>query len=153
KTLGKDRIALTAAACLQYPGENVLVIDAGTCVTYDFKSEREEYLGGAISPGLSMRFRALHEFTSKLPLVAPEEKTELEGSSTEESINTGVLMGLRLEIDGMIDSYREKKKFLTVILTGGDMQILSVRLKNSIFANPNFLLSGLNYILEFNKTQ
>lgn len=153
ETLGRDRVAVVAAACREYPGKNVLVVDAGTCVTYDFKNEMEEYKGGAISPGLNMRFKALNEFTSKLPLVSPGSSQALTGGSTEESIRIGVEKGLALEIDGFIDSYLAENKHLTVILTGGDAQFLSIRLKNGIFANSNFLLKGLNYILEFNKTQ
>lgn len=153
ETLGRDRIAVVAAACHQFPGKNVLVVDAGTCVTYDFKNDKEEYKGGAISPGLNMRFRALNTFTSKLPLIENADSTALVGRSTEESIRTGVGMGLVLEVDGFIDSYMAENKDLTVILTGGDAQFLSIRLKNGIFANSNFLLEGLNYILEFNKTQ
>ncbi|MFD1094172.1 type III pantothenate kinase [Salegentibacter chungangensis] len=153
ETLGKDRIALMAAAVGKYPSQNVLVIDAGTCITYDFKNDREEYLGGAISPGLEMRFRALNQFTSRLPLVRADEQEGLIGNSTEGSIRTGVVAGTTMEIEGFIDAYLSENKNLTVILTGGDTQILSMRVKNSIFANPNFLLEGLNCILEFNKTQ
>ncbi|MDT0689386.1 type III pantothenate kinase [Salegentibacter sp. F188] len=152
-SLGKDRIALVAAATAQFPTKNTLVIDAGTCVTYDFKNAKEEYLGGAISPGLEMRFKALHKFTAKLPLLKPEGKFELTGNSTETSIVSGVINGLLLEIDGTIAAYATEYEDLTIILTGGDTQFLSMRLKNGIFANSNFLLEGLNYILEFNKTQ
>jgi type III pantothenate kinase len=152
-TLGKDRIALVAAAVAKFPKKNTLVIDAGTCVTFDFKNDKEEYLGGAISPGLEMRFKALHNFTANLPLLKPGENLELIGGSTEASMTSGVVNGLLLEIDGTIASYATEYEDLTIILTGGDAQFLSVRLKNSIFANSNFLLEGLNYILEFNKTQ
>ena len=152
-TLGKDRIALVAAAVASFPEKNTLVIDAGTCVTFDFKNAKEEYLGGAISPGLEMRFKALHKFTAKLPLLKPGENLELIGNSTEASITSGVVNGLLFEIDGTIASYVTEYEDLTIILTGGDTQFLSVRLKNGIFANSNFLLEGLNYILEFNKTQ
>lgn len=152
-TLGKDRIALVAAAVRNYPGKNVLVIDAGTCVTYDFKNKKEEYLGGAISPGLQMRFDAMHKFTGNLPLLSGTEEVKLVGNSTQSSMNSGVVNGLAFEIDSFINAYKADNKDLTIILTGGDSQLLLKRLKNSIFANPNFLLEGLNYILEFNKTQ
>ena len=153
QTLGKDRLALVAAASLNYQHENVLIIDAGTCITFDFKNTSNEYLGGAISPGLQMRLMALQHFTAKLPLVSLDENVPLIGNSTQNSILSGVLNGVCAELDGIIDRYKADYKYLTVILTGGDTQILSKRVKNSIFANPNFLLEGLNYILEFNKTQ
>lgn len=153
QTLGKDRLALVAAASLNFQHENVLIIDAGTCITFDFKNTSNEYLGGAISPGLQMRLMALQHFTAKLPLVSLDENVPLIGNSTQNSILSGVLNGVCAELDGIIDRYKADYKYLTVILTGGDTQILSKRVKNSIFANPNFLLEGLNYILEFNKTQ
>lgn len=153
QTLGKDRLALVAAASLNFQHDNVLIIDAGTCITFDFKNAANEYLGGAISPGLQMRLKALQHFTSKLPLVSLDEEAPLIGNSTQNSILSGVLNGVSAELDGIIDRYKADYKYLTVILTGGDTQILSKRVKNSIFANPNFLFEGLNYILEFNKTQ
>ncbi|MDT0675013.1 type III pantothenate kinase [Autumnicola musiva] len=152
-TLGKDRIALVAAAVAGFPYKNVLVIDAGTCITFDFKNKKEEYLGGAISPGLEMRFKALHKFTANLPLLSAEGNVKMIGDSTKSSILSGVINGITAEIDGTINAYSSKYEDLTVIFTGGDQQILSMRLKNSIFANSNFLLEGLNHILEFNKNQ
>jgi type III pantothenate kinase len=153
KSLGLDRIGLVAAAVDQYPGKNVLVIDAGTCITYDLKTSGEEYLGGAISPGLNMRFQSLHKFTAKLPLVSPKPEVELIGKTTETSILSGIINGVKMELSGVIESYRTEFEDLTVIITGGDSQVLSIPFKNSIFANSNFLLEGLNFILEFNKTQ
>lgn len=153
QTLGKDRLALVAAGSLKFQNKNLLVIDAGTCITFDFKNNVNEYLGGAISPGLQMRLKALNHFTAKLPLVDLDENVPLIGDSTQNSILSGVLNGASAELDGIIDRYKADYKYLTVILTGGDTQILSKRVKNSIFANPNFLLEGLNYILEYNKTQ
>jgi len=152
-TLGNDRIALVSAACKKFPGKNVLVIDAGTCITYDFKNDREAYFGGAISPGLQMRFRALHTFTENLPLLEPEDAVKLIGDSTKTSMQSGVIFGLTAEIEGVISQYEASYKDLTIIFTGGDAQFLCKRFKNSIFANSNFLLEGLNYILEFNKSQ
>ncbi len=152
-TLGKDRIALVAAAVQSYPDENVLIIDAGTCITYDFKTSEEIYLGGAISPGMEMRFKSLHKFTANLPLVIAKPEAELIGNSTETSILSGIINGIRMELEGVIDAYTSEFEDLTVIFTGGDSQILSIPLKNSIFANSNFLLEGLNFILEFNRTQ
>lgn len=153
QTLGNDRKALVAAAVKQYPGKNVLVIDAGTCITYDFKNAAEEYLGGGISPGLKMRFLALNTFTANLPLVEAGEDLRLIGDSTVSSITSGVLNGTLMEIEGIIRGYSAKNENLVTIITGGDATFLSRNLKNGIFANSNFLLEGLNYILEFNIDQ
>lgn len=150
-TLGVDRIALIAAAAKDYSRENVLVIDAGTCVTFDFLNNKNEYLGGAISPGLTIRYEALHNLTAKLPLLKPKDSDFFIGDSTESSIHSGVINGLVSEIDGAISKYKSQYKDLTVILTGGDTNFLAKRLKSSIFANSNFLLQGLNFILEINK--
>ena len=150
KTLGVDRIALVAAAVKQFPSKNVLVIDAGTCITFDFVTHQAIYLGGAISPGILMRYKALHKFTNKLPLLVPIYPDTIVGNSTESSMHSGVVFGVISEIDSAIDLYREKNKDLTIVLTGGDVNFLSNRLKNSIFANPNFLLEGLNTILTYN---
>ncbi|MDR6299499.1 type III pantothenate kinase [Mesonia maritima] len=152
ETLGKDRLALAAAAVKLFPNKNILIIDAGTCITYDFL-ENNKYHGGAISPGIEMRFKAMHNFTAKLPLIktTDENETELTGKTTRQNMKIGVLKGVPLEIDGFIDLYKQDYKDLTVILTGGDSELLSKSLKNSIFAPENFLLKGLNTILEFNK--
>jgi len=151
QTLGVDRIALVAAAAIQYPEKNVLVIDAGSCVTYDFLSDHNQYLGGVIAPGLTMRFKAMHTFTAGLPLLALEIPKRDIGDSTSTAMQVGAFLGLVNEIDGFITSYSENYADLTVILTGGDAEILRDRLKNDIFANSNFLLEGLHYILEYNK--
>ena len=151
ETLGVDRIALVSAASVQYSHKNVLVIDAGSCITYDFISASNEYLGGAISPGISMRYKALHKFTTKLPLLEMNFPKDVVGSSTANSIHSGVIFGVLNEINGFVDAYSKKFDDLTVILTGGDAHFLQDRLKNDIFANSNLLLEGLNYILELNK--
>lgn len=150
-TLGVDRIGLIAAACLHYPGQPVLVIDAGSCVTYDFKDRNENYQGGAISPGLHMRYKAVHQFTAKLPSLHPKKPEDVMGNTTEDSLHVGIVSGLCSEIDGFIQAYREKFPELITIFTGGDTDFLRDSLKNDIFAHPNFLLEGLNYILEYNK--
>ncbi len=150
KTLGADRIALIAAAAHQYPAKNVLVIDAGTCVTFDFITKKNQYLGGAISLGLFSRYEALHNLTASLPLLKPSQSNFFIGNSTESSIHSGVINGILHEIDGVIEQYMLKYSKLTVILTGGDAVFLSKRLKSSIFANSNFILEGLNYILQIN---
>ena len=151
QTLGVDRLALAMAAFINHPKTNTLVIDAGTCITYDFVNDLGEYLGGAISPGLSMRYKALHQQTAKLPLLEIDDFGDFIGNSTANSIHSGVINGICNEIDGVINQYYSRFTDLTVILTGGDAQFLSKRLKNTIFANSNLLLEGLNYILEYNK--
>lgn len=149
-TLGVDRMALVSASVNQFPDNNVLIIDAGTCVTYDFITDKNAYLGGAISPGIRLRYHALHTLTANLPLLEKDQPKTIIGNSTTSSIHSGVVIGVIKEIDGVIDQYREEHQDLTVILTGGDANFLSDQLKNSIFANSNFLLEGLNFILDFN---
>ena len=151
KTLGVDRIALAMAGVLLYPNKNVLIIDAGTCITYDFVTSGAEYLGGAISPGITMRYTALNNLTAKLPLLDKKHTEDFIGNSTETSIHSGVVNGVCIEIEGIIGQYKSRFKDLTVILTGGDTHFLSKRLKNTIFADSKFLLKGLNYLLEYNK--
>ncbi|MBU2525931.1 MAG: type III pantothenate kinase [Bacteroidetes bacterium] len=150
KTLGADRIALMSGAALMFPGKAVLVIDAGSCITYDYKNENEDYFGGAISPGLQMRYKAVHHFTGKLPLLSPIIPETQMGNSTENAIHKGILAGLRYEIQGFIDEYLSENENLTIILTGGDLDYLRNDIKNRIFANPNFLLECLNGLLDYN---
>ncbi len=151
ETLGVDRIALVCASVNQYPNNNVLIIDAGTCITYDFVTNKNEYLGGAISPGVRTRYQSLNNLTANLPLLDTKIPKDVIGNSTDNSIHSGVINGALNEIDGAISQYQEKYEDLTVILTGGDAKFLSKQLKSSIFANSNFLLEGLNFILDFNK--
>lgn len=149
-TLGVDRIALVTGAVSQFSGRNVLVIDAGTCITFDFVNAEGEYLGGAISPGLKMRFNSLNHYTANLPLLEIDELTDFIGNNTKESMNSGVINGVIQEIDGVINQYKRKFLDLTVVLTGGDTNFLAKQLKSSIFANQNLLLHGLNKILIHN---
>lgn len=150
ETLGKDRLAAVTAAHFMFRDTNVLVIDAGTAVTYDFINSRGEYTGGSISPGLSIRFRALNTFTGRLPLLEKTEIDYLTGRNTEESILSGVINGIRLEIDGIIDEYRQTWPGMKTILTGGDTIYFEKILKNNIFASPNLVLNGLKLILDYN---
>jgi type III pantothenate kinase len=149
KTLGVDRMILAAGATLLYPKQNRLIIDAGTCVTYDFVDENDNYWGGAISPGFRLRYESLHQFTAKLPLLTLEEPEGLVGSSTNQSIHSGVVNGLICEIDGFIERYKQQNENFTIILTGGDAVFLAKRLKNTIFANSNFLLESLNQFFQY----
>jgi len=148
-TLGVDRLVLAAGAALRFPKQNRLVIDAGTCVTYDFIDENNNYLGGAISPGLRLRYETLHIYTARLPLLTLENPKHLIGKSTAESIHSGVVNGLVFEIDSFISDYKVLYPNFIIILTGGDTEFLAKRLKNTIFANSNFLLESLNQIFQY----
>ena len=139
-SLGNDRIALVSSASISYPGKNVLIIDAGSCITYDFINDKNQYLGGAISPGLNMRYKSLNEFTSKLPLVSFESSDKLIANQTIDSINVGVANGVVFEIEGFVRQYLSEYDNLTVILTGGNSDFLSNQLKISIFASLNNLI-------------
>ena len=150
KTLGVDRLALVAAAVSQFPHQNTLVIDAGSCITFDFVNVAGQYLGGAISPGIEMRYKAVNQFTANLPLLSQKEAIPVLGNSTENAIHLGILNGVIQEIEGVIRQYKEENQKLTVVLTGGDTIFLAKNLKSSIFAIPNFLLEGLNRILIHN---
>jgi type III pantothenate kinase len=149
-TLGVDRIAGVCGARQRYPESNCLVIDSGTCITYDFVDEQGNFLGGGISPGLRMRFKAVHTFTARLPLVEIVELPSLIGNSTETCIQSGVIHGIVAEMNGIIDQYREKYEGLKVILCGGDTRFFENKLKGFIFAVPELVLSGLNSILLHN---
>ena len=149
KTLGIDRMVLAAGATLLYPKQNRLVIDAGTCITYDFIDENNVYQGGAIAPGFRLRYESLHQFTAKLPLLNLESPENYVGKSTSESIHSGVVNGLVYEIDGFIDEYKADGSKIIIILTGGDAVFLAKRLKNTIFANSNFLLESLNQTFQY----
>lgn len=150
-TLGSDRLSASIGAYTLYPNENVLVIDAGTCIKYNFTNHKNEYLGGAISPGILMRLKALHQYTSKLPLVEVDfSYSELIGSNTQNSILSGVLNGASAEIEETINRYKQQFPDLICVLTGGDSEYLAKRLKNSIFVHQNLVLKGLNDILNYN---
>ena len=153
ETLGTDRMALAAAAVEEFPGQNCLVLDAGSCLTLDFIDSEGHYRGGSIHPGLNMRLEAMHQMTERLPRVqAPEGAFEwpLSGLSTRDSLLVGGIVGLAAEIDGMIERYREQHPELQVVLTGGDSPRLVGLMKNPTFARPEFQIQGLNGILLFN---
>ena len=149
-TLGKDRIAAAVGAFDLYPETNLLVIDAGTAITYDIINEKGQFLGGNISPGIEMRFKALHQFTGKLPKVNQQEFNKLFGTTTEEAIRAGVQHGVVFEVDRAIDAFKEFYRNLKVIITGGNAEYFDKKLKNSFFVNFNLIALGLNRILEYN---
>lgn len=150
QSLGDDRIAAVAAANSINPGKNVLVIDIGTCITYDFIDDKSVYHGGAISPGIKMRFQALNSMTGNLPLVEFEnEKINFPGKSTVDSIKNGVLKGIIFEAQAFIDEINNKHKELIVLIGGGDRKYFESKLKGNIFARENLILEGLISILSF----
>jgi len=149
-SLGNDRIAAAVGSTHFFNQSNVLSIDAGTAITYDFVDASGVYHGGGISPGIRMRFKALHTFTGRLPLIEMDEDAPLIGSNTRHSIASGVLNGTIAEVEGIIDRYQAIYPGLKIILTGGDHNYFDKRLKIKTFAAPNLVLEGLNLILNFN---
>jgi len=150
RTLGYDRIAAVVGANELRPGCNLLVVDAGTCITYEFIDCCGRYHGGNISPGLQMRLKALHQFTGKLPLVEAKGRRLDMGKDTETAIRAGVFRGIELEISGYIQCVKQKYPDVLVFLTGGDDFSFDTNLKNIIFADRFLVLKGLNRILNYN---
>jgi type III pantothenate kinase len=151
ETLGNDRLALVAAAVKLYPDSNNIIIDAGTCLTADFISDENIYLGGMISPGIDMRYKSLKNYTARLPKLEKSHHFKFPADSTTGSMHAGVVGGVLNEISGFTKQLINKYKNVNIILTGGDAEFLSKTLKITIFANQNFILEGLNSILNLNK--
>lgn len=150
QTLGMDRIASACGAFEVFPNQNCLVIDAGTCINTEFINSSATYLGGSISPGINMRFKAMHTFTQSLPLLSASESTPpLTGNSTEACMQSGVLNGVLAEVNGMIEHYQQQYENLKVILCGGDYPLFENKLKHAIFVAPDLVLTGLNRILRY----
>ena len=136
-----------------FPDTNVLVIDLGTAITFDLVNNKNQYLGGTISPGLNLRFKALNQFTDQLPLLEKREKFDIIGNDTHSAIISGVQTGIKFEIEGYIHQLQNDYDRLKTILTGGDAIFFDKMLKNTIFVNLNLNFVGLNIILEFNKSR
>jgi len=151
KTLGADRLAAAVAAAHLQKGRNVLIIDVGTCITYDFVSAAGEYRGGNISPGPTIRFRALHQYTGRLPFVDREGVTPPMGNTTITAIRSGVIRGVKYEIEGYVRRFLEKYPDLYVYLTGGVQLGMRFREKFPIFADDFLVPRGLNRILQYNE--
>ena len=151
ETLGNDRLALVAAAVKLYPDSNNIIIDAGTCLTADFISDKNIYLGGMISPGIDMRYKSLKNYTARLPKLEKSHHFKFPADSTTGSMHAGVVGGVLNEISGFTKQLINKYKNVNIVLTGGDAEFLSKTLKITIFANQNFILEGLNSILNLNK--
>lgn len=150
ETLGKDRLAAVIGAQHLFPETTCLVIDAGTCIKYDILLSNRRYLGGNICPGIQMRWKAMHQFTAKLPEVRFSDNLDLVGNNTETALQTGGQLGALMEMRAFIDAYTEKYGVLSVILTGGDAIYFADQLKTKIFVQPNLILIGLNKILNYN---
>lgn len=150
ETLGMDRLAGVCGANSMFPGQACLVIDAGTCITYDVVDARGSYKGGAISPGLRMRLKAMHQFTARLPMIEIDSNVPLIGNSTVSCMQSGALNGMLAEIQGLIERYRKNNHELRVILCGGDTHFFENNLKGAIFAVQNLVIKGLNSILLHN---
>ena len=150
ETLGKDRLAAAIGANELFPNQNVLIIDAGTAITFDLVNSKNQFMGGNISPGLEMRYKALNTFTGKLPLVKAGDDFPLLGRNTMEAIRSGVQNGMLFEVEQYIQTLNKNYENLKVIITGGDANFFDKKLKSSIFVHSNLTLIGLNRILEFN---
>jgi type III pantothenate kinase len=150
ETIGADRLALCAAAVHFYPQKNNLVIGMGSCITYNFINQYHQFLGGSISPGMEMRFKAMQVFTAKLPQVQADWNFPVIGYDTKTNMQSGVIAGIAYEMDGFITEYASKYGNFNVVLTGGDTLYFAQRLKNKIFADYNFLFKGLYALSETN---
>jgi len=150
ETIGADRLALVAAASAQFSGKNTLIIGLGSCITYNFINQYNQFLGGSISPGLDMRFKAMHDYTAKLPLIEADWNFPLIGYDTKSNLQSGVIMGIACEIEGIIEKYSAKYGNFNVVLTGGNSLYFASQLKKKIFADANFLFKGLYALSELN---
>lgn len=152
-TVGMDRLAMAVGAHAEHPEKNNLVVCLGTCITYNFVQKTKTFRGGAISPGLRMRLRAMHEFTDMLPSVPLEGEALLLGYDTETCMRSGAVFGIVSEIDGMVKDFSAQYPDFNAVLTGGDMSYFEGKLKSEIFADPDIILKGLNIILKHNVPQ
>lgn len=150
ETIGTDRLALMSAAVHFYPGKNNLVIGLGSCITYNFINQYHQFIGGSITPGMDMRFKSMHDYTAKLPLVTVDWNFPLIGYDTKTNLQSGVLIGITSEIEGFIQKYAEKYSNFNVVLTGGNSAYFASQLKYKIFADHYFLFKGLYALSEIN---
>ncbi|MEG1622593.1 MAG: type III pantothenate kinase [Alistipes sp.] len=153
ETLGRDRVAAAVGASVCYPGRAVLIVDFGTAVTIDLLTADGVFRGGTISAGMQMRFRALHDYTARLPLCSATEEILLLGKTTTSAIEQGVMNGLTAEVEGAICHMQAEIDDLLIIFTGGDANFFVKRIKNTIFANCDLVFCGLNRILEYNNSE
>lgn len=151
ETIGADRLALAAASVHLFPNQHNLVIGSGSCITFNFINKFHEFLGGSISPGMEMRFKAMNHFTAKLPYVQPDAVFPLIGYDTKTNLISGVVNGITAEINGLIELYGERYSNFNVLLTGGDLSFFVPHLKKKIFADPELIFKGLYAISETNE--
>jgi len=153
ETLGVDRLAIAVGAQADFTNKNVLAISLGTCITYNFVQKNMAFRGGAISPGLHMRLRSMHEWTDRLPEVKAEGEVLLLGYDTETCMRSGAVFGMASEIEGMVSAFAGQYSDFNAVLTGGDSAMFANKLKSKIFADPDLLMKGLNLILLHNVPQ
>ena len=151
ETIGADRLALVVAANHFYPEFNNLVIGLGSAITYNYINRFRQFVGGSISPGMEMRFKSLELFTAKLPLIEPHWNFPLLGYDTKTNIQSGVIIGMAKEIDGVVEAYKERYEKLNVLITGGDAHYFTPLLKKKITTDPDLIFRGLYVISEFNQ--
>ena len=152
ETIGADRLALIAAAVHFYPAKNNLIIGLGSCITYNFVNQSHQFLGGSISPGMDMRFKAMNDYTALLPLEKETWNFPLIGYDTRTNLQSGVLIGMAAEIEGIIGRYSSKYGNFNVVLTGGNSSYFAGQLKTRIFADHNFLFKGLYALSQLNNS-
>jgi type III pantothenate kinase len=152
ETMGADRLAIAASTVFLFPGKNNVAVGLGTCITFNFINQFNEFLGGSISPGMEMRFQAMHQFTAKLPLVKGHWNVPLIGYDTATNLQSGVVLGMAKEIDGILDMYKDRFGNFNALLTGGDIGLFRPHLKNKIFADPHLIFKGLYAISQYNGT-
>jgi len=152
ETIGTDRLALAAAAVHYYPQKNNLVIALGSCITYNFINQYQQFLGGAISPGMDMRFKSMNDHTALLPLVEPEWNFPVVAYDTKTNLQAGAIAGVTYEIAGFLDFYTNRYDNFNAVLTGGDSTYFARHLKTKIFADANFLFKGLYALNEINNS-
>ena len=150
ETIGADRLALMSAAVHFYPQKNNLVIGLGSCITYNFINQYQQFLGGSITPGMDMRFKSMHDYTAKLPIATADWNFPLIGYDTKTNLQSGVILGIINEIEGFIQKYSEKFNNFNVVLTGGNSTYFASQLKYKIFADHHFLFKGLYALSEIN---
>jgi len=150
ETIGADRLCLIAAAVNLFPKQNNLIIGLGSCITYNFINQEHQFMGGSISPGMDMRFKAMHDYTSKLPLVQNESNFPFIGYDTKTNLQSGVVYGIINEIEGFVEKYSQKYGNFNAVLTGGNADYFASQLKSKIFADTYFLFKGLYALSELN---
>ncbi len=150
ETIGADRLAMMVGAIGRFPGQHLLVIGLGSCITFNFVDQFQAFLGGSISPGMEMRFKSLHHYTAGLPLVTADWNYPLIGSDTRTNILSGVLMGMAKEIDGVIGAYQQRYSGLEILMTGGDTELFSDHLTQKVHTDPDLIFNGLYRIGQLN---